>query len=168
MASTALRRKEATAVNNPNRHSTLPQQRSNSPKCPTRKALRLEIGCWSAFATAEVADLVQMLRCQIDRLQSALVAARAITATFDPLSEEAVEAGNLALLDRIEDAEEIYWERTEEPFAIGMQIVARLLQSPDGRDALTALGYVADFNQSADVSPADVLETIIAAKPSSQ
>ena len=94
----------------------------------------------NAIDTANVNDLVQMLRCQIDRLQSALVAARAITATFDPLSEEAVEASDLALLDRIEDAEEIYWERTEEPFAIGMQIVARLLQSPDGRDTLAALG----------------------------
>jgi hypothetical protein len=115
-----------------------------------------------------VTDLMQMLRCEIDRLQLALVAARTITATFDPLSEEAVDAGDLELLDRIEDTEEIYWERTEKPFATGVQIVARLLQSPDDRDALAAFGYVADPNQSADVRPAGVLETIIATMQSSQ
>jgi len=115
-----------------------------------------------------VTDLVQMLRWEIDRLQLPLVAARTITATFDLLSEEAVEAGDFELLDRIEDAEEIYWERTEKPFATGIQIVARLLQSPDGRDALAILGYVADPNQTADVSPAAVLETIIATQRSSQ
>jgi hypothetical protein len=114
-----------------------------------------------------VTDLMQMLRCEIDRLQLALVAARTITATFDPLSEEAVDAGDLELLDRIEDAEEIYWERTEKPFATSVQIVARLLQSPDGRDALAAFGYVADPNQSADVRPAGVLETIIVTMQSS-
>lgn len=109
-----------------------------------------------------VTDLVQLLRCQLDRLQSALVAARTITATFEPLSEEAVEAGDLELLDRIEDAEEIYWERTEEPSATAMQIIAQLLRSPEGREALAAFGYVADPVQSGEDIEADVLESIIA------
>jgi hypothetical protein len=42
-----------------------------------------------------------------------------------------------------------------------------LLRAADGGDALAALGYVADPNQSADVSLAGVLENIIAAMQSS-
>lgn len=113
-------------------------------------------------ATA-VPGLLQMLRAQLDVLQRALVAARTITATFEPLSEEAVEAGDLELLDRIEDAEEIYWERTEKPSATAMQIIAQLLRSPEGREALVALGCMAGPLQSGEDSEADVLESIIAA-----